>query len=136
MLDELFLKIDDFVKREQQRYVYCGSISLWLNGMKNEITEFHDIDVDFIDLTEAEKIWMNIDYSEKLAGDKLRPIPGIPIRYHSIIFNDREILVSDLDYEIEVREWLINNIENYSHKDKALKRIEQIKNFIKRNETC
>ena len=53
-----------------------------------------------------------------------------------MIFKDREILVSDLDYEIEAREWLINNIEKYAHKDKALERIEQIKNFIKKNETC
>ena len=46
-MKDLFLKIDDFLKSFNKKYVYCGSISLYLNGMN--INNFDDIDVDFID---------------------------------------------------------------------------------------
>ncbi len=133
MSAESFIDIDNFIREKGYRYVYCGSISLWLNGMKDEITDFGDIDVDFIDLTHNEKEWVDINYSDELIGDKLDPIPGLPLRYHKIVFDNRELLVSDLDYEIDVKKYFINNIPNYSHKEKALKRIEQIKDFLSKN---
>ena len=70
MLDDLILQIDDYLRQFNQRFVYCGSISLYLNGCK-EITKFNDIDVDYIDLTDKEKEWVKTTFSDDLPGDNV-----------------------------------------------------------------
>lgn len=128
MLDDLILKIDDYIRQFNQRFVYCGSISLYLNGCK-EITKFNDIDVDFIDLTDKEKEWMNTNFSDDLRGDNVTKINGIETRYHEITFHDRKMLITDLDYELEIRYELLKK-PNYSKKEKVLDRINLIKKYI------
>ena len=119
-MKDLFLKIDDFLKSFNKKYVYCGSISLYLNGMN--INRFGDIDVDFINCNENEKIFI-WPFGGPLELDKLSPIKEIPIEYKEIEFEGRKLLVSTLEYELKAREYLLQ-IPNY-HK------IEKVKNRIK-----
>ena len=55
-MNDLIIKIDNLFRPLNKKYVYCGSISLYLNGMN--INNFDDIDVDFIDCTEDEKVFI------------------------------------------------------------------------------
>lgn len=127
-LDDLILKIDDYFKSWKSRYVYCGSISLYLNGIK-EITEFTDIDIDFLDFTEK----YILDYPGfcvcNLPVDMLTPVKGIERKYHEINFHGRKLFISDLDYELSARELFVKDL-NYFYRDKALKRIELLKRYI------
>lgn len=128
--DNIILEIDKELKCLNEIYIYCGSISLYLNGIK-EIITFNDIDIDFIYKTDAEKWQIPLGFiNKKYPTDKLSPISEIPIKYHEIDFYDRKLLISDLDYELKIREYLINNIPNYWYKDKALIRINQIKKYL------
>lgn len=130
MLDNIILEINNYLKKFNVKYIYCGSISLYLNGIK-EIVSFNDVDIDFIDLNDEEKLELPIGIiNEKYPIDKLHKIEEIEQRYHKINFYGEEILVSDLDYEIEVREYFIKEYKDYIFKDKALMRIEQIKKYL------
>ena len=126
-LDELILYIDDNLKQLNIRYVYCGSISLYLNGIKN-IKEFHDIDIDFIDILDENKKYIQTPRINNLNIDKLKHINNIKTRYHKIIFYNREFLISNLDFELEIKYELLK-IKNYRKKDKLLDRINQINSY-------
>lgn len=125
-MKDLFLKIDDFLKSFNKKYVYCGSISLYLNGM--DINNFDDIDVDFIDCTEDEKVFI-WPLGGPLELDKLSPIEEIPIEYKEIEFEGRKLLVSTLEYELKAREYLLQ-IPNYHKIEKVKNRIKQIKDYL------
>ena len=125
-MKDLFLKIDDFLKSFNKKYVYCGSISLYLNGMN--INNFDDIDVDFIDCTEDEKVFI-WPLGGPLELDKLSPIKEIPIEYKEIEFEGRKLLVSTLEYELKAREYLLQ-IPDYHKVEKVKKRIKQIKDYL------
>lgn len=130
MLDNIILEIDDFLKQFNVKYIYCGSISLYLNGIK-EITKFEDVDIDFIDLTDQEKLELPIGLiNGKYPIDKLHKIDGLNQRYHEINFHNRKLLISDLDYELKVKEYFIKKYKDYIFKDKALMRMEQIKKYL------
>lgn len=128
MLDDLILQIDDYLRQFNHKFVYCGSISLYLNGCK-EITKFSDIDVDYIDLTDKEKEWVKTTFSDDLPGDNVTKINDIETRYHEITFHNRKMLISDLDYELEIRYELLKK-PNYSKKEKVIDRINLIKRYL------
>lgn len=125
-MNDLIIKIDDFLKSFNKKYVYCGSISLYLNGMN--IMYFNDVDVDFIDCTENEKmfIW---SIGGPLEVDKLVPLKEVPLEYKEIEFNGRKFLVSTLEYELKAREELLK-IPNYWKVEKVKNRIQEIKNYL------
>ena len=87
-MNDLIIKIDNLFRPLNKKYVYCGSISLYLNGMN--IDHFNDIDVDFIGCTENEKVFIWIE-NEPLPIDKVVPIEGIPIEYKEIEFEGRKL---------------------------------------------
>ena len=132
-LDSFILTADDYFRTLGVRYIYCGSISLYLNGI-NEITEFGDIDIDFIDLQKDEVIKLSKYVVYTYPIDILLPINGIERKYHRIDFYGREFLISDLEYELETKQYLIDNIDKYVYKDKALQRFDLINKYLnKRN---
>lgn len=125
-MNDLIIKIDNLFRPLNKKYVYCGSISLYLNGM--DIDHFNDIDVDFIGCTENEKVFIWIE-NEPLPIDKVVPIEGIPIEYKEIEFEGRKLLVSTLEYELKAREYLLQ-IPNYHKVEKVKNRIKQIKDYL------
>lgn len=128
--DNIILDINDYISEFNLKFIFCGSISLYLNGI-TEITEFSDVDIDFCDCTQEEKLLINIGLIfKKYPIDKLSPVENIPLKYHEIDFYNRKLLISDLDYELNVREYFIKEYKDYIYKDKALMRIEQIKKYL------
>lgn len=111
---DIILSINEVLKKLDVKYVYCGDFSLYLNGVK-EITEFEDVDIDFCDTPEEEKMSIPVGLIlDKYPIDKLTPIEGIPLRSHEIDFWGEKMLISDLDYELEVKEYLLkNNLFNF-----------------------
>lgn len=130
MLGDLILEIDDQLRQLGEPYIYCGSISLYLNGMTDYITDFSDIDIDFFTvIDELDLIQIPISFICGKPIDKMRKIDGIERRYHKIVFCNREFLISDLDYELETKLRFIED-KNYFYRDKAIMRIKQIQEFI------
>lgn len=125
-MDDLIIKIDDFLKSFNKKYVYCGSISLYLNGM--DIDHFGDIDVDFIDCTDDEKIFI-WPVGGPLELDKLVPLKGLPIEYKEIEFKGRKFLISTLEFELKAKEVLLK-IPNYWKVEKVKNRIKQIQDYL------
>lgn len=125
---DLIVNMDDFLRSFDKRFVYCGSMSLYLNGM--DIDHFNDADIDFIDTSEDDKIFIWTK-DAPLEIDKLSPLKGIPIEYKEMVFGGRQLLVSTLDYELKARERLLR-IPNYWHKDKVKDRIQQINYYLNR----
>ena len=128
-LDSLILNIDNEVKKLNVPYIYCGSVSLYLNGMTEYITDFEDVDIDFFDMPELDLIMLPIGFVSGKPVDKLIKINDMERRFHKITFYDRELLITDIDYELETKQLFIQD-ETYRYRDKALQRIEQIKEFI------
>ena len=126
MIDNILFKIDDYLKTLNLRYVYCGSISLYLHGLN--IKEIHDADIDFIDLSDNDKYYIYTNNYEYFPIDKMFDI-GFPIEYEEIEYKGRIFLIDTLEYELKTKYKLLE-IPNYRKKEKVLKRIEQIKEFI------
>jgi len=125
----LFLSINNCLKQFNVKYVFCGDFSLYLNGI-TEVNEFEDVDVDFCESTEYEKLHINVGLIlDTYPIDKLVPIPGIPLKYHSIKLNDEDILISDLDYELEIKNELLKN-PNYNKREQAIDKINLIERYL------
>ena len=125
-IKELIVNMDDFLKTFDKKFVYCGSMSLYLNGM--DIEQFNDADIDFIDTPEEEKIFIwTLDSPLKV--DKLSPLKNTPIQYREMDFFGRKMFVSTLEYELKARERLLRT-PNYWFKEKVSGRIEDIKDYL------
>ena len=150
LVTKLF-QIDDYLKTLGLRYVYCGSISMIVHGMG--LMNFHDADIDFVDLSDEEKLGVDVtedvlpDYLDidinKMFSDGLEDL-RVGEFYEEIEYEGRKFLVSKLEYEVEVRKRLIKMVVDKRETDKSnsewdLKflekcrtRITQIQNFLKK----
>lgn len=126
---DIILSINEVLKQLNVKYVYCGDFSLYLNGIK-EITEFEDVDIDFCDTPNEEKpsipVFLILD---KYLIDKLSPVEGIPLRYHEIDFEGEKMLISDLDYELEIDEYLLSN-NLFRYPEGKAEKIQLIKKYL------
>lgn len=131
MLDDIILNIDDYVKSLNVKYFYCGSLSLYLNGI-TEIKTFDDIDIDFYELSGDDLEMLPISIVNGYPVDKLQKLNSIEQKFHEITFHDRKIYISDLDYELETKEYLLS-LPNYIFKEKASRERDLIINFINKS---
>lgn len=127
--DEIVLRINEVLKQLDVKYVLCGDFSLYLNGIK-EVNEFKDVDVDFYESTDEEKLHIPVGLIlDTYPIDKLKPIQGIPLKFHTIKLNNEDISISDLDYELEIKEYLQEH--NLSpHPEEQVEKIRLIKEYL------
>ena len=127
--NDTVLSINEYLKQFNVKYVFCGDFSLYLNGIK-EVNEFNDVDIDFYESTQDEKDHINVGFIlDTYPIDKLKPIDGIPLKFHTIKLNDEDISISDLDYELEIREYLQEH--NLSlHPEEQVEKIRLIKEYL------